>query len=154
MARYALHHRNAANRALHLVGVPLITYGLFVGLARVRLPLGLDAAALLYLAGAALYLRFDRPVVFLTLGWVGGLYALAREAAFAPGGPRVAAACFVGGWVIQLAGHAIEGRRPALVENLFQILAAPVFISLELLYGLGFYRDVRAEVRDLVREME
>ena len=37
---------------------------------------------------------------------------------------------FVGGWVFQL-GHAWEGRRPALADNLFQAFIGPMFIMAE-----------------------
>ena len=33
---------------------------------------------------------------------------------------------FVGGWALQLLGHGYEGRRPALVDNLFQVVIAPM----------------------------
>jgi uncharacterized membrane protein YGL010W len=37
------------------------------------------------------------------------------------------AVLFVGGWILQLVGHVFEGRKPALVDNLFQIFVAPIF---------------------------
>jgi len=49
-------------------------------------------------------------------------------------------------WVLQFAGHAIEGRRPALADNLFQIFIAPIFLVAELFFALGFRRDVRKKV--------
>src|SRR4029078_11998144 len=45
---------------------------------------------------------------------------------------------FVGGWIIQLVGHAFEGRKPALADNLFQIFIAPIFLCAEIFFALGY----------------
>jgi uncharacterized membrane protein YGL010W len=52
----------------------------------------------------------------------------------------------VGGWILQFAGHAIEGRRPAFADNLFQIFIAPIFLVAELFFALGLKGDVRERV--------
>src|SRR5262249_57547688 len=44
---------------------------------------------------------------------------------------------FVGGWIVQLVGHGIEGKRPALADNLLQIFNAPLFLVVEVLLALG-----------------
>uniref|UniRef100_A0A0G4GGU0 DUF962 domain-containing protein n=1 Tax=Chromera velia CCMP2878 TaxID=1169474 RepID=A0A0G4GGU0_9ALVE len=42
-------------------------------------------------------------------------------------------------WVAQFYGHAVhEKRRPALMDNLLQIFAAPFFVTLEVLFALGY----------------
>ena len=53
---------------------------------------------------------------------------------------RVAAFLFVVGWVFQFVGHAFEGRRPALVDNLFQAFVGPMFIMAEFLAFVGLRR--------------
>src|SRR6266568_2690096 len=55
-------------------------------------------------------------------------------------------ASFVGGWIFQLAGHAFEGRRPALADNLFQIFVAPIFLMAEVFFALGLKREVLKKV--------
>ena len=52
-------------------------------------------------------------------------------------------ATFVGGWVFQLLGHAIEGRRPAPADNLLQIFNAPLFLTVEVLFLFGLRKDLR-----------
>jgi uncharacterized membrane protein YGL010W len=49
---------------------------------------------------------------------------------------------FVGGWIIQLVGHAFEGRKPALADNLLQIFIAPVFLVAEIAFMLGLRKNV------------
>ena len=58
----------------------------------------------------------------------------------------VFAVFFVGGWVFQLAGHAWEGRRPALVDNLFQAFIGPMFPMAEPLIALGLKCDLKAAI--------
>ena len=55
----------------------------------------------------------------------------------------VFAGAFVAGWVVQLVGHAFEGRRPALVDNLLQIFNAPLFLTAEVLFLFGLRQDLR-----------
>jgi len=52
-------------------------------------------------------------------------------------------ACFVGGWALQLVGHAFEGRKPALVHNLAQIFFAPAFLIAEPLFAIGAERELK-----------
>ena len=55
---------------------------------------------------------------------------------------------FVGGWILQLAGHAFEGRKPALADNLFQIFVAPIFLCAELFFALGYKPKLHADVQE------
>ena len=49
---------------------------------------------------------------------------------------------FVLGWIIQIIGHIIEGRRPALADNILQIFNAPLFLTIEALSLAGLRRDL------------
>ena len=53
------------------------------------------------------------------------------------------AVLFVGGWILQLVGHVFEGRKPALVDNLFQIFVAPIFLAAEVFFALGYKPELR-----------
>src|SRR6476646_6302231 len=53
---------------------------------------------------------------------------------------------FTGGWIFQLVGHAWEGRRPALVDNLFQAFIGPMFLMAEMLMAMGFKQDLKAAI--------
>jgi len=55
-------------------------------------------------------------------------------------GWTVFALAFVGGWAFQLVGHVFEGKRPALVDNLFQALIGPMFLMAEVFVWLGLRR--------------
>jgi len=60
---------------------------------------------------------------------------------------------FGGGWVIQLIGHVWEGRKPALVDNLFQIFVAPIFLAAEVFFALGYKPALQAAVRKRAHEL-
>ena len=46
-------------------------------------------------------------------------------------------------WIAQFIGHGVfEKRAPALVDNIFLTLVAPHFVTLEILFELGYKRDV------------
>jgi uncharacterized membrane protein YGL010W len=57
---------------------------------------------------------------------------------------------FIGGWILQLVGHYFEGRKPALVDNFFQIFVAPLFLMAEVFFAFGWKPALRARVEQLV----
>jgi len=61
---------------------------------------------------------------------------------------------FVASWIAQFIGHAaIEGRAPALLDNLVQaILLAPFFVWMELLFSLGYRPELKARVDSAVQK--
>lgn len=60
---------------------------------------------------------------------------------------------FAGGWVVQLLGHVFEGRKPALVDNLFQIFVAPIFLCAEIFFLLGYKPALHARVQQRALRM-
>ena len=151
MAFYGRYHRDPRNRATHYVGVPLIAFSILIPMGLVRFDVGGADASLAWafaLAVLAYYLSRDlmlgavAAAVFLPITF--GADRLAQASLGLSLG--VFAGCFVGGWILQLIGHAFEGRRPALVDNLFQVIIAPIFVIAEVAIGLGLKRDLRAEV--------
>ena len=153
LAVYASYHRNRWNRLTHYVGVPLLTFALLIPLGWLRLPLaGIEITGAMVFAVAVLawYLRLDVGLaVVMTLVTAPIFYAADRVAQLPwATGLWVFGVAFVVGWAFQLVGHAVEGRRPALVDNLLQALVAPLFIVLEGLFALGLRRDVRSRVEE------
>jgi uncharacterized membrane protein YGL010W len=145
---YAAYHHDPRNKATHFLGVPLVTFSLFLALSWFRLRYALDlpitAATLFYLVVLLYYLRLDWSIALLQLPFSLALLLVADRVALWPLGLSLSVflAAFVGGWIIQLLGHAIEGKRPALVDNLLQIFNAPLFLTAEVLFALGRRRDL------------
>ena len=54
---------------------------------------------------------------------------------------------FILGWILQLVGHLIEGKRPALLDNFWQALIAPLFLTAEVFFMSGrMAKDLQHEI--------
>jgi uncharacterized membrane protein YGL010W len=145
LATYASYHRNARNRATHFVGIPLIVFSLFIPLAWIDFDLAgmsISVGMIVGLAVLALWIALDWAIgLAMILVLVPMWYFGERIAAAGLGtGWVVFALAFIGGWVFQLVGHVFEGKRPALVDNLFQSLIGPMFLMAEIFVWLGLRR--------------
>jgi uncharacterized membrane protein YGL010W len=145
LATYASYHRDGRNRATHFIGIPLIVFSLFIPLAWLRFELGgytISVGLLVGLAALALWIKLDWAIgLAMVLVLVPMWYLGERIAAMGmTTGWIVFALAFVGGWVFQLVGHVFEGKRPALVDNLFQALIGPMFLMAEIFVWLGLRR--------------
>lgn len=150
---YAAYHRNGTNKAIHAVFVPLITWS---AMGLLTFPLGapvaglqLTPALLVSLVVLLYYLALDATLgVVLTLVFSLLLVAAAQvhEAAGAFAWVFFGLV-FAVSWVAQILGHSVwEHRRPALTDNLFQILIAPLFVACEAMFALGLRGQLRADV--------
>ena len=146
---YAAYHRDPRNKLTHFVGVPLVTFSLFLVLGWFRFvhaptcrSPGRRSSSW---SSFVYYLRLDWSVALLQAPVNLLLLYLADRAAVLPFAQSFAIffVAFVLGWIFQLAGHAIEGRRPALADNFLQIFNAPLFLTAEVLFLLGFRNDLR-----------
>jgi uncharacterized membrane protein YGL010W len=151
---YAAYHRNRWNRLTHFVGVPAIVFALLIPMGWVSLGGGVSLAHAFAAAVLLYYLTLDVAIALATAAVVGVLL----QAALAAGAPGAAAGWtwfavfFAGGWVFQLVGHVIEGRRPALADNVLQIFIAPVFLVAEAFFALGLKRDLRERMEASLAE--
>jgi uncharacterized membrane protein YGL010W len=152
MSFYAAYHQDSRNKATHFVGVPLIVFSLMIPLGWLRAEVaGLPLSAALVVSAILLayYLVLDIPLglamaaVFALMLW--GAEPLSQASL----GISLTwfLILFVGGWALQLWGHVYEGRKPALVDNLFQIFVAPIFLAAELFFALGYRPALHAAVQ-------
>src|SRR5262245_5101046 len=145
---YGAYHRDPRNRITHYIGVPLVTFSLFLALGWFRFvhapDLPITLATLFYIGVSIYYFRLDFGVALIQLPFTLTLLWLADWAALLPfrWSLGVFLFTFVAGWIIQLAGHAIEGRRPALADNILQVFNAPLFLTVEALARFGLRRDL------------
>jgi uncharacterized membrane protein YGL010W len=154
MSFYIRYHRDPRNKLTHFVGVPLIIFSLFIPMSwlgidaagvHITLAHAFLAAVLVYYftldAGLALALAVVSGALLYAAQWIAGLGYAQGWTAFA--------AAFALGWALQLLGHWFEGKRPALVDNFWQIFVAPVFLMVELFATLGFKRDLLRRAEEL-----
>lgn len=158
MSFYAAYHQDARNKASHFVGVPMIIFGLFIALGWARVEIaGVPVTAAMLLAAVVLvwYFLLDVPLALAMLVVNAILLVLAERVAVQPIGPGLVwfLVFFGGGWVIQLIGHVWEGRKPALVDNFFQIFVAPIFLAAEVFFALGYKPALHAAVQKRALEM-
>jgi uncharacterized membrane protein YGL010W len=121
-ARYGESHLNPANKAIHWVCVPLITWSVL--------------AALWAASPMAAYVGVGLSVAFYA--WLSPAIAVGMLAVFALmiwplANARfdvllTAAAVFVVAWIGQFIGHAIEGKKPSFFEDLKFLLVGPAWL--------------------------
>lgn len=152
LSMYTSYHRDGRNKATHFVGVPAIAVSLLLPMALVPLFTAgghmVTLAALFALAVMVFWILMDLPFGVVTSAlfvpavvfaeWLPSQGAMVVWILFA--------ILFVGGWIIQLVGHAYEGRKPALADNLLQVFIAPVFLVTEVVFALGLRPKLEAEV--------
>jgi 2-hydroxy fatty acid dioxygenase len=155
LVMYGSCHRHPVNVAIHLLFVPIITASIFMALMPIALPLGETQLSLAYVfAGVifAYYLSLDVASALALVPIAGSLLLAARWAATSL--PRswlwiIAASGFFGGYIAQFIGHAIERRKPALVDHPIRgVLAAPLFMGVEVSRMLGLRRQLFDKVHE------
>jgi uncharacterized membrane protein YGL010W len=158
MSFYAAYHQDARNKATHFIGVPVIVFSLMIPLGWLRVDLGgftLSAAIVVTSLLLLYYLALDVPLglamamVFALMLW--GAEPLSQAPFLASLAWFVV--LFVAGWALQLWGHVYEGRKPALVDNLFQVFVAPIFLAAELFFALGYKPKLHEEVQRRAMEL-
>jgi uncharacterized membrane protein YGL010W len=154
MSVYAAYHDDATNKAIHFVFVPLIVWSgmgllllpgaLHVGTIAVTISLVVATLMLVY------YLLLDLPlgvgmVVLFTFLLVT---AMQVQSALGSSAWMLFAAVFVGSWIAQIVGHsAFEHRKPALVDNVWQVFVAPIFVLAEWAFAIGLRKPLHDAVR-------
>jgi uncharacterized membrane protein YGL010W len=148
LATYASYHRDARNRTTHFIGIPAIVFAILLPLALLRAG-GISSAMVVVALALAGWIALDRIVglamavlllpMLVLAEWIARTYSSATVWV-------LFAVFFVGGWAFQLVGHAWEGRRPALADNLFQAFIGPMFLMAEVLMALGLKQDLKAAI--------
>ncbi len=157
LGEYAAYHRHPLNRMTHYFGIPLIVFALLLILSASPFTIGtfrVSAADILVLTVIIWYLLLDLRLGLLTALLLLLLLLLAVHATSSLSSTQVNiifAVTFTGGWVLQLLGHRIEKRRPALVDNFLQIFSAPLFLVSELLFVFGYSRDLSSRIEDIAQ---
>jgi uncharacterized membrane protein YGL010W len=154
MSAYAAYHRSPWNRLTHFIGVPAIVFSLFIPMGWVEFGAGVTLAHVFAAAVLVYYYALDVPIALAT----AVVFALLLHAASIAGAAGASegwtwfAVFFVGGWIFQLVGHVLEGRRPALADNVLQIFVAPIFLVAEAFFAMGLKRELHERIEARLRE--
>jgi uncharacterized membrane protein YGL010W len=129
--RYSEFHRNATNKAIHWVCVPLIVWSV-LGLLWVVSPI---VTAVAIAASMAFYLWLSLP---LALGMAAVIAFMIYAASLLDSRLLVvSAAVFVASWIGQFVGHRFEGRKPAFLDDVRSLLIGPAWVLAFLYRRLG-----------------
>lgn len=142
-AAYQAYHQNPRNKATHYLGIPLIVYAILNLLAQVALPGWpvFNLALLLFVVVSVFYLSLN---IRLALGMGLLTLPLYLLAIWTPW--WIGLAAFIVGWILQLIGHQIEGKKPAFLTNFVHLFIGPLWIASHLMEKLGLWRPRQMEV--------
>jgi uncharacterized membrane protein YGL010W len=153
LTQYASYHRDRRNIISHFVGVPMIVFAVGVLLAHPTFfvaGLALTPAWVVFGCVAAWYLTRGNLVLGLVVSAAVGVLMLLSHRLVAAGSVMAGLAWgltfFVVGWLIQFIGHWYEGKKPAFVDDLVGLVVAPLFITAEALFALGWGKALLAEI--------
>jgi len=128
---YGRYHQHPVNKAIHWICVPLVVWSV-LGMLSAASPLAavaVIAATILFYLFLSVPLAFGMLAVLAGMAWVLTLL-----------GDRlltVSLVTFAAAWVGQFVGHAVEGRKPAFVDDLRSFLVAPAWLLGDLYRRLG-----------------
>ena len=144
-AGYSSDHRHPNNQRIHVFAVPLLLWSVIALLWCVPVPgtlfrPGLWAALAMFFAWMFYYrasrrLGLGMLAVFVALAWLTrwqhDVLGTAQLLYLATG-------VFVVGWIAQLVGHRIEGRKPSFLTDLTYLLIGPAWVVAKLYRKFGW----------------
>ncbi|GAM27422.1 hypothetical protein SAMD00019534_105980 [Acytostelium subglobosum LB1] len=167
-ASYGAYHHNNVNKFIHIVFVPAILYTAFVMVSFIQvdaavpflqmlnsittfLPVSITTPIALLIA--SYYVILHTKVGLVAFIWVMAANYLAEVTINTVQNPfYFALVIHVVSWIAQFVGHGVyEGRRPALMDNIFQVFIAPFFVTLEIIFLLGFMNNTQQIVEKQIK---
>ena len=153
---YGRFHYNKINVWIHILCVPFIvfTLGLMVKhLSANYFELKFNPMWVLLSALACLYLYVDFVSGLLTIVQHSCLLYFFSDVDFSYAGfssIQVIVVVHLLSWIFQFIGHGVfEKRKPALMDNVFLMFSAPVFVNIELMIMMLGYRRKEIEETNL-----
>jgi uncharacterized membrane protein YGL010W len=154
---YATYHTKKATLYTHLIGVPLIVFSLmiFLGFIHISMPTLFDLtfatictiALIIYYILLNWRLGLSITPILLILLWLSFLISGKGVTSFSVWFFFIT---FIVGWAFQFIGHFIEGKRPAFLDNIWQALIAPLYLTAEVYFLTGRMQALEAEIKEVV----
>lgn len=154
LGKYGLYHRSKRNVLTHFFGIPLIVFAVLCLLARIEIPLGsvvINGAQIFVLASVIYYFMLSLSLGLIMAILFTALLFAAEPIAAMTFWPwlSIGVGVFVFGWVLQFIGHYYEGKKPAFVDDLIGLIIGPLYVTVELLFLMGFYKQLEIEVNNI-----
>ena len=153
---YSGSHQHPINIAFHLIGIPVIMFGIFIPLSWISfniLGIPITLAHLTIVGFFLFYLTLDTlfALVFLAIGII--IAQFSSVIGLQPTSGSIALIAFFGGYILQFVGHAIEKTIPVLIRHPIQAhLAAPFFVIVEIFGLLHLREELFLKVNKIVTE--
>jgi len=133
---YGSSHKNALNKTIHWICVPIIFFSIFGLVRSIPTPAIFNAvpylswASILLIFALAYYITLSFP---LTLGFIiwGAIVVLGNEYLFSAGRIYLLICSilfFVLAWVGQFIGHGVEGKKPSFLKDLQFLMIGPAWL--------------------------
>jgi uncharacterized membrane protein YGL010W len=171
---YGRYHHDPTNQWIHIVFIPTIIATLFFmthGAVLSTIELGgvlvnVDFGLALLAVCVPMYLMVDIFTGVLAVLVYGSSYVYSlslyqevdhsKEVLFGLTTYQCAVALHITAWVSQFIGHGVfEGRKPALMDNIFLTLVAPAFAIIEVLAKFGHRKsDIEAADKLIVEDIK
>ena len=157
LAFYAAFHQEKRNIWIHVIGVPAITFTLFLVLSRFHLfnigNFPVSASIAFVTVVSLYYFSLDFIFAFSATLLFGGLVFLAEYVTSTLPATTAWSIFAIGqivGWGTQFYGHyAFEKRKPAILDNLFQALvSSPLFVVADIYFELGLRTKLKLEIEN------
>ena len=149
---YKYYHYNTINVLIHSIFVPIILYTSLAILSDIKI-LQLNANIWISLIFSCFYIYLCVPTGILFVILFSFMNNLISKGFLS--GNKKKFGLFILGWIAQFIGHfKYEGEKPAIFDNLFQsLILAPYFILFEILFKLGFYKELLKNLEDDIKLM-
>lgn len=151
--KYAASHQSPITWYTHIVGIPLLLFSvlIFLGFIHIVVPNVLDfTIADLFVLGLIVYylwlhwiLALIMTPILLLMLWLALIISIAGPTEYAV---WTFVIIFLLGCIAQMAGHIVEGNKPAFFKNPKGSLAAPMFLLAELLFKAGWFSGLKAKI--------
>ncbi len=153
MIDYQHTYRKPLARYIHFVSVPLLFFAIFLAFSWVFISVpnvvGFNMAWLLVAAVLTYYLTLDwqlagiMAILLVLLALLAGFFS---EPGPTLRGLYIFLVTFGIGAVLQLIGHAVEGRIPNWKQNFIHILTIPIILIAKVCFLFGYKKEVSAEL--------
>jgi uncharacterized membrane protein YGL010W len=144
LGKYEAYHKNSLNVLTHFIGIPLIVLAIFIPMFWLNLTvLGFTVsfAEIFFLIVLLYYFKLSIALGIGMFISVGGILYISFILSSWDSSGMIATLSFVIGWVFQFVGHYFEGRQPAFLTSLIQLLIGPFYLVAKIYFGLGLLTE-------------
>lgn len=150
---YAQYHQKDVTKYTHMAGIPLLMFSFLIllGLVHIVVPGVLDIrlsdiaviVLLIYYFRLQWLLALVLTPILIFLLWLANLFTAAGPTPFAIWSFIIV---FSIGLVAQIAGHILEGKLPAITDNIKYDLASPLFLTAEIFFMMGKMQGLKEKI--------